>query len=978
MKVISLLFFFSGIAALTYEVLWVRYLGLIFGNTVYAAATVMMTYMFGLALGAHFSGKWAKKVQRPVRFFGILELATATYAFCIPLVFELIKILYRLAALHISDSLPFLTVVRVLLALFLLLIPTAMMGATLPILSKGFLTRTERFASRLGILYGVNTLGAVSGVLLSGFVLIPLLGMTLSNIIAVALDATVGLVAIALSKKLDPSVKKVDALESASLDEDSFPRGRFVTILLFAIAASGFLSLAFEVVWFRALILIFGSTTYSFSAMLSVFLIGLSVGSLLISRFADKIKSPVVIFGVSAILIGLYTIISLNWFTRMPDFLLKNLMLSGEPSWIKMISLKFQITFVFLFIPTILFGAAFTSAVKSIRLIIPSSSRAVGDATMFNTIGAALGAFVGGFILLPNKGMLASLVILAVLVMVLGVILMCLSLKKWHRWFGLGLGVLGIFLLFLNPPHWDKKILSSGPYFGPWNYVKNGKITLENQLRQQRLLYFNEGITSTISVIKDSSEDMMYCSQGKVEADSTERSMMLQRMMGHLPMLFHPDPQRVLNIGLGAGVTFGAVTCYPAKHLEVVEFEPSVTNVARIWRKNNHNVLDHPRVTVTINDGRNHLFVGGDPYDVITSDPFEPVMAGAANLYTVDFFELAKSRLADGGIMAQYLPLYELSNDDFQTIMRSFSAVFPDALLFFTGFDTIMLGRKGDHDLKMSVALEKMNIPAVRESLAEVGFSKPEMILSMFVARLSEANALFKSGKLNTDNHPIIEFSAPKHTFFYMPDKNQQALLENYSEMPEELMSGLSPEEQKMVKDSHLAMKNVLEASILRAKGKLRLNIQKLLVAIKQVPENPVVKNELKASLLVSANSVAQAGYLNQAILQYEMVLKYAPREFLPILQLADLNIRVRNVPQAKRYLTYGLQLYPDAPMLLALRGRLKGSLGDLQGAKQDLQAATKILPDYIPFWIDLETAMRALGEETEAERVRKYIESMR
>ncbi len=418
MNTISLLFFFSGIAALTYEVLWVRHLGLIFGNTVYAAATVMMTYMFGLALGSHFAGKWASKIRRPVRMFGILEVATALYALSVPLIFKLIQMLYRFVALHVSDSLAVLTVVRVLLALVLLLIPTAMMGATLPVLSKGFLTRVERFGSRLGILYGVNTLGAVSGVLLAGFVFIPNLGMTISNILAVCLDATVGLVAIYLSRTMDNSPEITEAIKfEAKMDAGSFKRGKVANWLLLAIGASGFLSLAFEVVWFRALILVFGSTTYSFSAMLGVFLIGLSIGSVAISRFADKAKSPTMLFGMAAIMTGIYTLVSMGWFTLMPEFLLENLMLKGTPGWGRMIMLKFVITLIFLLVPTILFGASFTAALKAIRSAMNSSPRAVGEAAMFNTIGAAFGACVGGFVLLPNLGMRISLILLAYLIL---------------------------------------------------------------------------------------------------------------------------------------------------------------------------------------------------------------------------------------------------------------------------------------------------------------------------------------------------------------------------------------------------------------------------------------------------------------------------------------------------------------------------------------------------------------------------------
>lgn len=980
MKTISLLFFFSGIAALTYEVLWVRHLGLVFGNTVYAAATVMMTYMFGLALGAHFAGKWAGKIKKPVRLFGILEVLTALYALCVPLIFELIKILYRYAALNISGSLGFLTFVRVVLALVLLLIPTAMMGATLPVLSKGFLSRVERFGSRLGILYGVNTLGAVSGVLLCGFVLIPRLGMTVSNVVAVCLDATVGLVAIYLSRTMDRSPEIVEAVKlEARADTGSFKRGRSANGLLLAIGASGFLALAFEVVWFRALILVFGSTTYSFSAMLAVFLVGLSLGSMAISRFADKARRPSLVFGAAAMLTGIYTLVSLNWFTAMPEFLLKHLMLGGgEPNWTRMIGLKFVITLIFLLVPTILFGASFTAAVKAIRSAMNSSPRAVGEAAMFNTIGAALGALVGGFVLLPTFGMQVSLTVLAFLVLALGVVL-CLTAHggKLARWGAVGVALLTVVVAIINPPHWDKKVMASGPYFSPWNYVGNGEILIRNQLNSERMLYFNEGITSTISVIKTPDEKLSYCSQGKVEADTSERSMMLQRMMGHLPMLFHPNPQRVVNIGLGAGVTFGAVSCYPAEHLEVVEFEPSVVDVARVWGERNHNVLDHPNVTVTINDGRNHLFVGGEPYDVITSDPFEPVMAGAANLYTVDFFELAKAQLADGGIMVQYLPLYELSSENYATIMRSFAKVFPGCLLFFTGFDTILLGGKGDAALHLPVAHEKFEIPAVRDSLAEVGFTKPEMLLSMFVARLSDDDQMFAGGKLNTDRHPVIEFTAPKHTFHYTPDENQQVLLDNYSPMPDFLLEGLSEEQRQVVIDSHEAMKMTLEANILRAKNNYKSNIGMLFKAAELSPENPVVRNELGASLMVSANSVAAAGYTEQAALQYEMLLKYKPDEFLAVYNLVDLNMRMRNVEKAKSYLAMGLSKFPGSPLFLALSGKVKASLGDIDAGLGDFEAALKELPDNLQFWTDYEFFLRAKGDMAGAEKARKEIERL-
>lgn len=948
MKTICLLFYFSGIAALTYEVLWVRHLGLIFGNTVYAAATVMMTYMFGLAVGAHYAGRLAKKIKRPVRMFGILEILTALYALCVPLIFDVIQNIYKFIAINVSDSMLLLTVVRVLLALVLLLIPTAMMGATLPVLSKGFLMKIDRFGSRLGLLYGINTLGAVSGVLLAGFIFIPKLGMNVSNFVAVGLDSLVGVISLFLARKFDQSSEVV----SGNIEEpellNPIKKTRKAYGLLIALGISGFISLALEVVWFRALILIFGSTTYSFSAMLGIFLIGLSLGSLIISRYADRFKNPAIIFGCSAMLIGIYSLISLNWFTKMPEFLLGNLMLSGgEPSWEKMIGLKFVITLIFLLVPTLLFGASFTAATKAIRQAMNSSTEAVGEAAMFNTIGAALGAFFGGFILLPNTGMRVGLIICSIMVLLLGVVLIIgFAKKKFSRYGAISVGLVVVVLLLISPPQWDKQVMSSGPYFSPWTYIKNNEITLKTQLKSERLLYFNEGITSTISVIQTPDEIYSYCSQGKVEADTSERSMMLQRMMGHLPMLFHPNPQRVVNIGLGAGVTFGAVSCYPANHLEVVEFEPSVVNIAQVWSNYNHNVINKPNVTVTINDGRNHLFICDEPYDVITSDPFEPVMAGAANLYTADFFELAKSKLNEGGIMAQYLPLYELSHDDYQMIMRSFAKVFPGSILFFTGFDTILLGGKGDAALHLPLAASKFEIPEVKNSLAEVGFENPEMLLSMFVARLS--GDVYELGRLNTDAHPHIEFSAPKSTFHYTPDENQAVLLANYSPVPDELIEELSEGQKSLIHNSHAAMKMTLEANLLRAKNDLKGNIEQLMKAAEKSPQNPVVRNELGASLLISADSVMARGYAKQAIAQYNLLLKYKPKEFWPIYHLVNLFMQIGDHKNAAVALAYGLDIYPNSPMLMGLRGKYIATVqGRVDEGLYYLNKALSILPEH-------------------------------
>jgi spermidine synthase len=797
-------------------------------------------------------------------------------------------------------------------------------------------------------LYGINTLGAVSGVLLAGFVFIPRLGMDVSNYVAVSLDALVGVVSLFLARRFDQSSEVVAGIVSDAALLQPVKKDRRSKGLLIALGASGFLSLALEVVWFRALILIFGSTTYSFSAMLGIFLIGLSLGSLIVSRYADRVKQPVLLFGGAAVITGIFTLISLHWFTKMPEFLLSNLMLSGTPSWEKMIGLKFVITLIFLLVPTLLFGASFTAATKAIREAMNSSTEAVGEAAMFNTIGAALGAFFGGFILLPNTGMRLGLMICAVLVLLLGGILLYTHLreKRWQLSIT-GLVVIVMGWLIISPPQWDKQVMSSGPYFSPWNYIEGDSITLSGQLDSERLLYFNEGITSTISVIQTPDEVYSYCSQGKVEADTSDRSMMLQRMMGHLPMLFHPDPQRAVNIGLGAGVTFGAVSCYPADHLEVVEFEPSVVNIAKVWSNYNHSVISKENITVTINDGRNHLFVCDEPYDVITSDPFEPVMAGAANLYTVEFFELAKSRLAEGGIMAQYLPLYELSSDNYASIIKSFVKVFPESQLFFTGFDTIMLGFKGDALLSLEVAADKFNITEVKKSLSEIGFDRPELLFSMFVAHLGDIERnVFNKYNFNTDNNPIVEFSAPKNTFHYTSEENQIILLELFSNFDEAMCRDLTQEQLDLVKRNSKALQTVLRANLAKSSGNLNQAMELLNSAMEMIDSNPVVINEIISGLITAANFCHSNGNIEGAIHYYSKIIDYNESEFWALYHLVNLHMQSNDLKKALIYLNLGLEKYhKESPLFIALRGKIRCIYGDREGGLEDLKKALEILP---------------------------------
>ena len=957
--VVSLLFFCSGFAALVYELLWMRQLGLIFGNTVYAATTVFTAYMGGLAFGAHLFGKQAGRSWRPVRLFGLLNLVIGLYALAMPVLFSLMRITYRAAYQHMSDSLWVLTPLRFALAIAVMLVPTMCMGGTLPVLARALLRKDERFGSRLGWLYGINTLGAVAGLLASGFILIARIGVSGANTVAVLLNLLVagGALMLGATGKVDEPVPGTrDALEVGMPNVG--------TGLATAVLLSGFVALALEVVWFRALVLVFGSTTYSFSAMLSVMLFGMALGSLALGWLADRSRFPVLVFGGAQIAMGLFTLFSLRWFNRMPMFLLEYLNRESL-TWEAITGARFLITTFFLLVPSIFMGLSFTAATKTVRRALGVSHRAVGRAYTLNTMGGVLGSCAGGFLLLPVLGAERSLLVLAGVALLIGALLVLTSRAAVKP---VGVTLALVLLLgtwgYATHPGWNQKLMAVGPYFAPWGFLKDGDIVLRERMDSEEVLLYKEGLVANVAVTRSDDQALYFSSDGKVEADTTSRSMMLQRMMGHLPMLFHPNPKRVVNIGLGAGVTFGALSCYPVDHLEVVEIEPAVRAVAKAFARWNHDVLASPRAHVTMGDGRNHLFCTTMKYDVITSDPFEPVYSGANNLYTVEHFRQARMRLAEGGIMCQYLPLYELSKEDFSMIVRSFVTVFPKCAMFYTGDDTLLLGFNGEMKLDPAVLRSRFAIPEVKASLAGIGIEAPELILGMFVADLSKSDALFGKGALNTDAHPYVEFSAPKNALRYTSNDNMELLLQNFTALPQSFLEGLDEAAAKTVLDEHEGLKVALEANARKTAGENQVAYDLLEKASALAPLNPVIRDDFTRLLRSSAETLQGMGNLQDAAYQYQLVLRLNQDDFWSLHRLIVLAMQAGNQEFAGQLIDRAMTFYPESPLFMALKGKYVGTVrGDWTSAVEWLRKATDLAPWKADLWRDYAVVAKEAGD---------------
>ena len=968
---IVLLFFFSGFAALVYELLWFRHLGFIFGNTVYAATAVLTAYMAGLAVGARWFGARVARSRNPVRLFGLLETSIGLYAVCVPVLFVGLRMVYRLLYQRVSSDLVVLTPAWFVLAVAIMVVPTILMGGTLPVLAHGLARQDRGFSARLSVLYGVNTFGAMTGLLAAGFFLIPTLGLRATNFAAVAVNLVIGGIALTLSRRTGDAAGEADAAPRP-VAARTILSGQ-TRIVLGAAAMAGFLGLALEVVWFRTLVLIFGSTTYSFCIMLAVFLFGIAAGSLVLGWLADRVRRPVLLLALGFAVIGAYTIFSMHLYNRQPEFLLHHLVRRSF-AWRGMLEAKALITLSFLLAPTLVLGLLFNVSAKAVRGEDDSSGDAVGRVYWYNTFGSVAGSLAAGFLLLPHIGIAASLILLGMAALA-GAVLLCL-LARPRRPAQAVIGGMAVVLMGLAAvfrPHWDPLVLTSGAYFNPNEYLRGEEVIFWERIANQRLRYFHEGVTATISVVETKDGVLYFVSGGKVEADTTRESMMLQRLQGHLPMLFHPDPRRVLNIGLGAGVTFGALGCYPTDYLEVIEIESRVADVAREWGERNHRIVERKDARITIADGRNYLFCTTNRFDVITSDPFEPVHSGAGHLYTVEHFRQARDRLAAGGIMGQYLPLYEMSRADFFTIMRSFAEVFPASVIFFTGTDTVMLGFKDDRiEINAGEVRAKFDLPAVRDSLAEIGVKDPDTILEMLVADLSTLLTGETAGAtLNTDNLPVIEYSTPKSALRYTNFANAQVLLDHFTPIPAALLKGYSDEQVATIQSGHAGLRLVLEAAILKDAGKTGEAFAKLVEARKRAPGNPVVNNEALATLLASASAMMEAGHLEQAAYQHQLALTYDPTSFWALHRYITLCMMGRQEALGVEWLDRAQAIYPDAAAFWSLRATYATTRGQWQEALGHCEKAVESGAWQPELWLQLAVCADRVGDPERAAEAR-------
>jgi spermidine synthase len=756
-------FFLSGATGLVYEVLWIRMLGLVFGHTVFAVTTVLTAFMAGLGLGSWVFGRVADRQARPLRVYGLLEIGVGLFCLLVPLLLPWVELVYRALARSLGLSFFAFSLAQFVLVLVVFLPPTTLMGATLPILSRLFATEAGTLGRRVGLLYALNTLGAVVGCGLAGYVLLPALGMRATLTLAAAVNLVLGVLIVLADRRLSAPAPAADA-PAADATPAGEPPSLAATVVAAALAVAGAASMIYEVAWVRALSLVIGSSTYAFTAMLVAFLLGLALGSALFSRlFGARPLGPAA-FGALQLGVGLTALGILPLFDRLPDVVVGALSVSLSPSFVLVVEVALAVAAML--VPTVLIGAGFPCAVQAAARGPARIGGDVGRLYALNTLGAIVGTVVAGFALVPMAGAQGAVKIAILLNVVLGVGLLLASrrtLAPWQALAGLALAAIVVAGL-VRVPAWDRAIMASGASVYTRQYQRfAGHGGVARAAADTRLLFYRDGLTATVSVHREGPTTFLRVN-GKTDA-SNGVDMHMQLMLGHLPMLLHPDARSAMVVGLGSGVTVGAVAAHPVTRVDVVEIEPAVVEAAAFFQRENRDALRDHRVHLAIGDARNVLLASDRRWDVIVSEPSNPWIGGVATLFSAEFYALARSRLAPGGVMVQWIDGYGMRPEDFKMIVRTFSTAFPAATLWHGHgiADFLLVGAAEPRPLDLArVQAAWEASPALREDFARLGFRTSSAFLADFLLAEPDVARLTLGADVNTDDLLPLEFSAPK------------------------------------------------------------------------------------------------------------------------------------------------------------------------------------------------------------------------
>ena len=781
-KAVLLLFLVSGAAGLVYEVTWTRAFGVVFGNTVFAVSTVLTSFMLGLAGGSWLFGRIADRSSRPLKLFALLEVGIGVYAFAFPTILATTDLFYRWFFQSFHPSLYPLTFVRFAMSVVMLLVPTALMGGTLPVLSKLWANSPgKKEASEAGIgksaglLYSVNTFGAVAGSFLSGYLLIRILGVSNTVYLAASANILVGVLSFILSRFTDKpvgkkykhkrSVRKPKPVKRSSaegeviieqagspqsrkgrLAADAFRQKR--TIVLAAVSVAGFCALALEVLWTRVLLFVLGTSVYAFACMLTCFILGIALGSFLCSRvFLARIKNCIFALGVVEFLVGLSVLgsvplLGMLWYI---DHILTQKVLAG-PFW-KEVAAHFIDASVVLLVPTVLMGMVFPIAVKICATSWKAAGKRIGEVYACNTMGCVIGSFAAGFVMVPLLGLRDSFLVIIAIQLFLAVVVIFFS-EKHRMVLGVSaavVSVVAIVVSVLNIPR-DVFLKTMNTYHYP-----------------SEVIYIKDGATGTVTVHDLPDGDRLIAVDGVDVAGMDLMLRTTQKLQGYVPLLMHKDPQKVLQIGFGSGETSGVGLAFGVEDYRIVDICPGVFEAGKFFEEINRGSYKDPRLRKIIMDGKNFVKLTDEKFDIIMNDSTYPGTTGSSALYTYEHFMQCRERLSPGGILSCWIPL-DLRGEDLRLIFRTFQKVMPHCCLWMANNclnkHAVLVGSASGLQIDFQRARKLVERLDISSDLAIINIHSVYDFLDCFVVDEGGLRRIGGTGPLNTDDRPRLEFGA--------------------------------------------------------------------------------------------------------------------------------------------------------------------------------------------------------------------------
>lgn len=776
------LFFFSGFSALIYEIIWARLLSLVFGTSIEAISAVITAFMFGLAVGSYFAGRHADYVRKHLSAYAITEILIGISS--IILYFTIINLPGLLNYFHenlYQDHGLIFTPIIYVLNFLLIAIPSTLMGATFPLITKYYVTNSNKVGLGIAVLYGVNTLGAVFGTFVCGFYLIPNLGVMETNFFAASISILLGMVALfTVRNDRRNALFNIKVFMAKSKPNLEPLKDAEVLTVIFILLITGYASIAYEVVWTRFMVLTIGNSTYAFSAILTVFLFGIALGSFILARTVDKSKDLFFLFGALEMGIFVFVAATLPFLDNFP-FLFQFLYNKFYSGFFSLELITFLLVALLILVPTVLMGAVFPVAN---RIIISRRAgclgNSVGSAYSANTIGGIFGAFLTGFYYIPEFGVEKTILLISSISLFTSLALFSQSNKFNSTARTAFIVTAGSFFAFYVSwlPNWNTNRLNMGVYAYANLYKENIDFddirgVFDSAFKE---VWHKEGKVGTV-MVRDGKYRALQIN-GKTEGSTSPGDMKTQVMVAALPLMLNPGAKDAAIIGLGTGISLGVAEQFNLEKIDCIELSEDVVKASTFFRQWNHNAINNRKVNMISGDGRNYLTYTDKKYDVIINEPSNPWITGVSNLFTVEFFKIAASRLKENGIMAQWLQMYSLKTEELKTLLHTFNEAFPYVSVWmFSQSDIIIIGSKDkDHSNWESIE-EAFHISRpLYDDLVAINIKSPSDVMQSYLFGSHKVSSFSAKAPINTDNDPVIEFEAPKALYSQTPRENIAAL----------------------------------------------------------------------------------------------------------------------------------------------------------------------------------------------------------